>query len=158
MARPSQPDAVGTHASSAIASRNERVAVRFWVLLIGFFVSYAGALAAVWLQIDVLRLESAFVGAFIGSLPVIFFPVVARVAHRPDTPLARREGIRFRLATCAFGAVVVIGTYVLPWSDDHRASTLIGSTGLGVAILASWFLPHFPTALRLWTRKMAQLD
>ena len=158
MAGPSEPDAVGTNASDAAASRNERLAVQFWVLLIGFFFSYAGALAAVWLQIDVLRLESAFVGAFIGSLPVIFFPVVARVAHRPDTPFARREGIGFRLATVAFGVVVVIGTYVLPWSNNHHASALIGAIGLGVAILASWFLPHFPTALRLWTRKMAQLD
>jgi hypothetical protein len=133
-------------------SRDERIAMRFWVLVIGFVVSFLGAIAEAYLRIDVLRLDAALIGASLGAVPVLFFPAATRIALGRDTRYARRDTFHFRAATVAFVVIVVVGTHFMPWSRPHHTSPWIGAAGFVVATLASWFLPHFPTAVRRWLR------
>jgi hypothetical protein len=133
---------------------DERAGIAFWVMLFGIFVSVGGAILASFAHIDPTQLEAGLVGAFLGSSPVILMPVAARAVFGAGSPFANRERLAFRGLTLLYGVLVVLSRLLHLWPahTGHTSST-IAIGGLAGAILASWFLPHFPAAARVWARQ-----
>src|SRR2546429_2812842 len=102
-------------------------------------------------------LEAGFVGAFLGALPIVFFPTIARMTWGSHTRFAIRESVRFRVATLAWAGLVVASRVTGLWPIHARGSLAIALAGLVAATPASWYLPHFPRALRIWVRQQHPL-
>lgn len=137
---------------------DERLAIGFWLALLSLVASFLGALVGVALHIDTTMLEAGFIGAFLGGLPIVCLPALARRAWGPDTRLAVRHSLLFRVVTVAW-VMVVVGARALGIWPAHHAHTsfAVSLGGLVAATFASWYLPHFPRALRVWVRQQHPL-
>jgi hypothetical protein len=138
-------------------SIDERVAVAFWIALFGIATSFVGALVGVALHVDTTILEAGFIGAFLGGLPILFFPAVARATWGRETRLAIRQSFWFRLATVVWVGLVLGSRAIGFWPSHPQGSFAVSAAGLGGATLAAWYLPHFPRALRIWVRQQHPL-
>lgn len=130
---------------------DERPAMLFWSALFGVAASFVGALAAVVLRVDVTLLEAAFLGAFLGSTPLILLPNLARLFLGRTSPLADRTHPAFRAFSLGFVVLIAVVRLWTRW-PHHSAVTAIADGGLFAALLATWFAPHFPRALRVWRK------
>ncbi|HEV7566375.1 MAG TPA: hypothetical protein VGO31_10485 [Microbacteriaceae bacterium] len=129
----------------------------FWLALFGIVSSFLGALIALALRIDTTTIEGGFIGAFLGSFPIILLPTLARFAHGSRTRLARRDDIWFRLTTIGWGVLIAGSRLIWHWPHTAPASSTLALAGLVAAIFASWYWPHLPAALRIWVRRQHPL-
>jgi hypothetical protein len=141
----------GTAKAATIVSRrlDEQAAMLFWTTLLGVAASFCGALVALALHLDLTMLEGAFLGAFIGSTPLILLPNLARLSLGPSSHLCDRGHPTFRLSSLVVVALMVLTRIYIKWPADGAVSP-ITYAGLVAALLATWFAPHFPRALRVW--------
>lgn len=121
----------------------------FWTTLLGVAASFCGAVAALALHLDLTMLEGAFLGAFIGSSPLILLPNLARRCLGPTSEFCDRGHLIFRLSSLAAVALMVVARTYIGW-PNHGVDSPVSYTGLIAALLATWFAPHFPRALRAW--------
>jgi hypothetical protein len=142
---------------SALSGRrigvDEKIAIAFWLAFFGVVASFVGALAGIALHLDTTMLEAGFIGAFLGGLPILFLPTIVRWTWGRDTRFAIRHGAAFRVATAVWAALVVGSRISGLWPLEPHGSLTISTAGLVAAIFASWYLPHFPRALRIWVRQ-----
>lgn len=133
---------------------DERAGIAFWVMLFGIFVSVGGAILASLVHVDPTQVEAGLIGAFLGSSPVILMPVAARAVFGTGSAFATRERLAFRGLTLLYGMLVVLTRLLHIWpAHTGHTSSAIAIGGLVGAILASWFLPHLPTAARVWAHQ-----
>jgi hypothetical protein len=134
-------------------SFDERIAIAFWLFVFGVVSSFLGALAAIALRVDVTTVEAGFIGAFLGSIPILALPLLARFAFGTETRLARRNHPAFRLATVGWGLLMIASRLFVGWPHAAPHSSAIAVVGLGAGVLAAWYLPHLPQALRIWAKQ-----
>jgi hypothetical protein len=120
-----------------------------------FSITWAvvSSLAGTLIPLHLTILAAGFLGAFMGSSPLMLVPMTARWSLGPKSRFAeprRIEGQLFLLFTAALTTAALI---LFAWPHETWTQRTIGELGLIAAIVGGVFVREFTAGARHWLRR-----
>jgi hypothetical protein len=130
-----------------------KTGLAFWLIVFAVIGTCLDAIATSLLPFNLTLIAFGFLGAFLGSSPLILMPRIALVAFGADAPIGQpqhRVGQLYVLAVAGL-ATAVAAVRIFP----HETSTgsAVSEAGIIAAILAGVFTAEFRPAALLWLRR-----
>lgn len=134
-----------------------RTGIAFWLAVFGLLSVVAEALAASLLPVDLTLLAAGFVGAFIGSSPLMLIPSAARFAFGPHSAIGQPTRWQGQLLLLGVAVLVTAIAVARVWPQHTWTGRGISEAGIVAALAAGAFSAEFRRAGRLWiSRKLSR--
>lgn len=130
-----------------------RTGLAFWLALFAVVGTCLDAIATSLLPVNLTLIAFGFLGAFLGSSPLILMPTIARLAIGPHAPIGQPQHRVGRLYLLAVGVLATAVATVRIFPHENPTGCAISEAGIIAAILAGAFAAEFRPALLLWFRR-----
>src|SRR6476661_5010366 len=131
-----------------------RTGIAFWLAIFAISWSVGQAIAiSSLLPLHLILFAAGFIGAFLGSLPLILLPATARLAFGADAAIANPRGRYGALLLIAVGAVTSLALAVRVFPHENWTGRALSELGVIAALLAGAFSSEFAPALRHWLKR-----
>jgi hypothetical protein len=136
-----------------------RTGIAFWLAIIAISWSVVQAIASSLLPIHLMLFAAGFVGAFLGSSPLILLPTTARLAFGADASIANPRRRYGALLLLAVGSVTSLVLAVRVFPHESWTGRAISELGVIAALVAGAFSSEFLPAIRHWvSRRLLHLS
>ena len=130
-----------------------RTGIAFWLAIFAITWSVAQAIASSLLPLHLILFAAGFVGAFLGSSPLILLPATARLAFGADAAIANPRRRYGALLLLAVGTVTSLALAVRVFPHESWTGRALSELGVIAALLAGTFSSEFAPAFRHWLKR-----
>lgn len=130
-----------------------RTGLAFWLAVFAVAGTCLDAIATSLLPVNLTLVAFGFVGAFLGSSPLILMPTIARLAFGSHAPIGQPQHRVGRLYLLAVGALATALATVRIFPHESWTGCAISEAGIIAAILSGAFASDFRPAVLLWFRR-----
>lgn len=132
-----------------------RTGLAFWLAVFAVLATCAEVVATSLLPVNLTLIAFGFVGAFLGSSPLILMPRIARLAFGSHAPIGQPQHRVGRLYLLAVAALATAVAMIRVFPHESSLGCAISEAGIFAAILADVFTAEFRPAALLWLRRKA---
>lgn len=131
----------------------KRTGLAYWLAIFTVLGACVEVVATSVLPFNLTLIAFSFVGAFLGSTPLILMPTIARLAFGSHAPIGQPQhpvGQLYLLAIAALStALAAVGIF----PHESRMGSAVSEAGIVAAILAGAFTAELRPAVIFWLRR-----
>lgn len=130
-----------------------RTGLAFWLVVFAVVATCVEGIAISALPVNLTLIAFGFVGAFLGSSPLILMPMIARLAFGSHAPIGQPQHRVGQLYLLAVGVLATAVATVRVFTHESWTASAISEAGIVAAILAGAFMAEFRPAVLLWFQR-----
>jgi hypothetical protein len=131
----------------------KRTGLAFWLGIFAVLGTCAEVVATSILPVNLTLVAFGFVGAFLGSSPLILMPTIARLAFGADASIGRPQQRVGQLYLLAVALLTTTVAAIRIFPHENWTGCAVSEAGIVAAILAGAFTAELRPAVFLWLRR-----
>jgi hypothetical protein len=131
----------------------QQTGLAFWLFIFAVAITCAEFVATSLLPVNLTLIAFGFVGAFLGSSPLILMPTIARLAFGTGASIGRPQHWVGRLYLLGVTVLATVAAAVRIFPHENWTGCATSEAGVIAAVLAGAFTAEFRPAVLLWLRR-----